>query len=145
MSEKPTNPKDALGIRKAPLSTVSMPVLMELGVAMMEGAKKYGRFNYRVIGVRYSVYFDACLRHLSLWWEGENIDAESGMPHVIKAMACLMILEDAKIHNKFVDDRPPKTEADWLLTINKKTEELIDKFPNSIEPYTELNKNDNRE
>src|SRR5271170_6356732 len=49
---KASNPKDALGIRKVPFSTISMPVLAELGVAMLEGALKYGRHNYRAIGVK---------------------------------------------------------------------------------------------
>lgn len=77
MTSKPTNPKDAFGIKKASLSCVSSPVLMELGIAMQEGACKYGRHNYRVIGVRGSVYYDATLRHLMSWWEGEDIDPDS--------------------------------------------------------------------
>lgn len=64
MSEKPTNPKDSVGIRKAPMSTVSAVVMAEVGVAMLEGAAKYGRHNYRAVGVRASVYYDATLRHL---------------------------------------------------------------------------------
>jgi hypothetical protein len=68
MSEtKDTNPKDACGIKKAPLSTVSGPVLMELGVSMLEGSLKYGRHNYRVAGVRASVYYDALQRHMVSW------------------------------------------------------------------------------
>ena len=39
---KETNPKDAVGIKKAPISTVSGAVMAELGLAMMEGALKYG-------------------------------------------------------------------------------------------------------
>ena len=73
---KPTNPKDALGVRKVPFSTISAPVIAELGVAMLEGAMKYGRHNYRVIGVRGSVYYDAVMRHMFSWWEGENIDPD---------------------------------------------------------------------
>ena len=61
---KETNPKDAVGIKKAPMSTVSAAVIAELGLAMMEGARKYGRHNYRVSGIRMSVYYDAALRHL---------------------------------------------------------------------------------
>ena len=71
---KPTNPKDALGIRKVPASTISAPVKLELGLAMMEGALKYGRHNYRDIGVRASVYYDALTRHIDSWWEGEDTD-----------------------------------------------------------------------
>jgi len=55
-TNKQTNPKDAMGIKKVPLSCVPLPVAMELGIAMLEGARRYGRHNYRVIGVRASVY-----------------------------------------------------------------------------------------
>ena len=34
---KASNPKDLVGVRKAPMSTVSGAVLAELGVAMLEG------------------------------------------------------------------------------------------------------------
>ena len=139
MSEKPTNPKDALGIRKAPLSTVSMPVLMELGVAMMEGGMKYGRHNYRVIGVRASVYYDALIRHMASWWEGEDIDADSGCNHITKAIATLVVLRDAMIQNKLVDDRPPKSKDNWMKEMNDKASVLIDKYPNPKEAYLEKN------
>ena len=32
---KPTNPKDAIGSAKAPISTVSAPVIMEMGLGML--------------------------------------------------------------------------------------------------------------
>jgi hypothetical protein len=57
---------------------VSAPVLAEVGLGMLEGGHKYGRHNYRAIGVRTSIYYDAAMRHLTAWWEGEDIDAESG-------------------------------------------------------------------
>ena len=82
--KKATNPKDAVGIKKVPLSTVSSKVIMEMGLGMLEGARKYGRHNYRVAGVRASVYYDACMRHLMAWWEGEDIDPDSGLHHIIK-------------------------------------------------------------
>jgi hypothetical protein len=129
-SEKPSNPKDAVGIRKAPLSTVSAPVLAELGVAMLEGARKYGRHNYRVIGVRASVYYDATLRHMMQWWEGEDVDEDSGLSHVTKAIASLVVLRDAMIQQKFVDDRPPVSRP-WIKELNKKAGEVLDKHPDA--------------
>ena len=75
---KQTNPKDALGIKKAPISTVPANVILETGLALLEGARKYGRHNYRIMGVRASVYYDAVVgRHLAQWWEGEDIDKDS--------------------------------------------------------------------
>src|ERR1700761_3416714 len=84
---KRSNPKDAVGTGKVPVSTVSAPVIAEVGLAMLEGARKYGRHNYRAIGVRASVYYDAAQRHLMAWWEGQDIDPASGLSHVSKAIA----------------------------------------------------------
>jgi hypothetical protein len=108
-TQKPTNPKDAVGIKKAPMSTVSAAVLAEVGVGMLEGALKYGRHNYRGVGVRASVYYDATIRHLFSWWEGEDIDPDSQLSHVTKAICSLVVLRDAMIQDKCEDDRPPRS------------------------------------
>jgi len=140
LNKKSTNPKDAIGIKKVPLSTVSSVVLMEMGLGMLEGACKYGRHNYRIAGVRSSVYYDACMRHMMAWWEGQDIDPESGLHHISKAMSCLAVIRDAMHNNKLNDDRPPKLpNQDWVSELNKKAEYILSKFPNPEEAYTELN------
>lgn len=128
MSEvnKPTNPKDAIGIRKAPVSTVPMNVVAEMGVGMLEGAAKYGRHNYRGVGVRASVYFDATMRHLIAWWEGEDADPDSGMPHVAKALCSLAVLRDAQMQGKVEDDRPPRSRP-FYPRLNDAASGLLDK------------------
>jgi len=135
---KDSNPKDSVGTKKVPFSTVSAPVVAEIGLAMLEGARKYGRHNYRAIGVRASVYYDACKRHLDAWWEGEDIDPDSGLNHIIKALACLVVLRDSMRMGNWVDDRPPKVPSGWVQELNKKAEEIIKKYPNALEPYTQL-------
>lgn len=135
MSEKnikESNPKDALGIKKAPMSTVSMPVMMEIGTAMLEGGLKYGRHNYRAIGIRASVYYDALMRHVGAWWEGEDIDPASGLNHIVKALATLVVMRDAMIQDKMCDDRPPKSPKGWLDTLNAKAQKLIEQYPNPL-------------
>jgi len=134
---KESNPKDALGARKPPLSTLSMPVLFECGNAMLEGACKYGRHNYRVIGVRASVYFDAAHRHLAAYWEGEDIDPDSGVHHVTKAIATLMVLRDAMLQDKVHDDRPPRSQEDWMESAQESTDEVLARYPDPLPPYTE--------
>jgi hypothetical protein len=136
--KKDTNPKDAVGVRKAGMSCVPAEVLLELGLAMQEGARKYGKFNYRVAGVRASVYYDAAMRHLMAWHEGEDIDPDSGLSHLTKAMACLCVIRDATFRNHFVDDRPPSLPVGWQVDLNKKAGDLIDRLPNAKKPYTNL-------
>ena len=133
---KPSNPKDSVGISKAPLSTVPAEVLLEVGLAMMEGARKYARHNYRTVGVRSSVYYDATMRHLMSWWEGEDIDPDSGLSHITKAIASLVVLRDAMVNNKLTDDRPPELPEGWMQELNKKAKEIIEKYPESKGAHT---------
>ena len=135
--KKETNPKDAVGVAKVPMSTVPSAPIMELGLAMMEGARKYGRHNYRTAGIRYSVYYDAALRHLMDWYEGTDVDPDSGLSHITKAMACLVVLRDGMIHGNAIDDRPPRMKEGWQQELNKKAAEIIEKYPNAKEPFTE--------
>src|SRR3972149_8197470 len=102
MNEKLSNPKDAVGCSKAPFSTVPARVMAEIGLALLEGSCKYGRHNYRTVGVRASIYYDACFRHLTAWWEGQDIDPDSGLPHIVKALACLTVLRDSQTAGNWV-------------------------------------------
>jgi hypothetical protein len=136
--KKDTNPKDACGTAKGPLSTVSGPFIHAVGLALMEGARKYGRHNYRACGVRYSVYYDALMRHMTAWWEGEDNDPDSGLPHPVKAAACLAVLFDSMVQQNATDDRPPKSPQDWMDRINDGAKVMLEKYPESLPPHTEL-------
>lgn len=115
MTEKPSNPKDIIGSGKAPLSALPFRVLWGLGLAMLEGASKYGRHNYRAVGVRASVYFDAAMRHIGAWWEGEDLDpdSEAKLNHIDKAIVSLMVLRDSMLQGNWTDDRPPRAPTDF--------------------------------
>lgn len=134
---KDTNPKDAVGTRKVPLSVVPTQVTYEVALGMLEGARKYGRHNYRIAGVRASVYYDAAKRHLDDWWEGTDIDPDSGLNHVSKAITALYVLRDAMINDKWTDDRPPKVRnPEWMKQMNEAASKIIDKYPDAKAPYT---------
>lgn len=136
--EKPSNPKDSVGIKKVPFSTIPAPVMAEVGLAMLEGARKYGRHNYRSIGVKSSVYYDATLRHLTSWWEGQNDDPDSGLSHITKAIACLVVLRDSDLIGNLNDDRPLKHSEDWQKKLNKLAEEIINKYPDAKKAFTQI-------
>ena len=131
------NPKDAIGSKKPPMSAVPANVLRELGVAMLEGAVKYGRHNYRVAPIRASVYYDAVLRHIIKWWEGEDIDPDSGLHHLVKAVACLVVVRDAMLQETIIDDRPPPQTIDnFERYLTGLVEDIIDSCENPRAPYT---------
>jgi hypothetical protein len=93
---------------------------------MLEGAAKYGRHNYRGVGVRASVYFDATMRHLIAWWEGEDVDPDSQLSHVTKALVSLAVLRDAMMQSKCEDDRPPRS-APFYPELNERSSSILDK------------------
>lgn len=134
---KETNPKDAVGVRKVPLHVVPARVTAEVGLALLEGARKYGSYNWRAAGVRASVYFDATRRHMDDWWEGVDIDPDSGLSHVTKAIASLTVLRDSMMHGNWQDDRPIRAEAGWVQDMNGKAAEIIDRYPEAKAPFTE--------
>ncbi|MFE1815612.1 dATP/dGTP diphosphohydrolase domain-containing protein [Metapseudomonas otitidis] len=102
---KPTNPKDAIGSGKLPLHLWPATATALGSLGLLDGMLKYGRSNFRAIGVRASIYYDAACRHLNAWFEGEEEDPDSGLPHLAHALACLAIIVDAKAAGKLNDDR----------------------------------------
>lgn len=137
---KASNPKDVVGSTKPTFTTVPHTFTALLGAAWLEGGLKYGRHNYRVVGVRASIYIDACMRHLTKYWElGEWIDEDSGLPHVVKAAACLGVLLDAHVCGKLTDDRPPQVPKEFWKDLERVTKEIIARAPNPpVEPFTKL-------
>lgn len=104
-TSKPTNPKDAIGCDKLPLHLWPETATVLGSLGLMDGALKYGRSNWRAAGVRASIYVDAIRRHLGRWFEGENLDPDSNLPHMAHVLACAAILVDAQAAGKLNDDR----------------------------------------
>lgn len=104
---KHTNPKDALGAAKLPLDLVPSTIQAYASVSFAEGALKYGKYNWRAIGVRASIYTAAAMRHLQKWHNGEERDPETNVPHLASVIACVGIILDARHAGRLNDDRPP--------------------------------------
>lgn len=105
LGTKHSNPKDAIGADKIPLHLWPEMASVLGSLAFLDGALKYGKFNFRAIGVRASIYVDAARRHLNAWMEGEDIDPESGVPHLGHLLACAAILVEAQANGNLTDDR----------------------------------------
>jgi hypothetical protein len=119
-TEAGINPKDILGLEKAPLRLIPGPSLVRLSKAMELGAKKYGPYNWRAKAVRYSVYLEAAMRHILSALDGEDLDRESGQPHAAHAMACMAIVLDAQATGNLIDDRPtPGVTAQLIAETTK--------------------------
>ena len=102
---KPTNPKDIVATTKLPLHLIPMITQAYLAIGHFNGLGKYGRDNWRASGVLASVYVSAALRHINSWNEGEELDPDDGVPHLMGAITSLSILIDAQYTGVLNDDR----------------------------------------
>lgn len=102
-----TNPKDLLGVKKISITKLPSVAILHASHAMMNGAAKYGSYNWRAKPVVASIYVDAMLRHILAWFdEKEELASDSGVHHLGHAMACPAILLDAMATGNLIDDRP---------------------------------------
>ena len=106
-STKDGNPKDGLGDKKVPLWLCSPIAKAAWSAAQFVGMTKFGAWNWRVTGVRASVYLSAMQRHMDRYLSGEEIDPVDKTPHLGHIMACCAIILDAKAAGNLTDDRPP--------------------------------------
>ncbi len=136
MNERGYNPKDLIGMTKAPLRLVPPALVIETAKAMAEGARKYGPYNWRTDNpVRMSIYLEALERHLQAFRDGENNAIDSGVSHLSHMAACLAIIMDAWPIGQLVDDRPPKGPAAQLLALQ--IEDGTVKKETAVENYDE--------
>jgi hypothetical protein len=112
---KPTNPKQAYGDKKPPLSYFPMAALLEGLEALYDGKLKYGPFNWRDNPVEAMTYVDAAFRHLKLFSVGEEQTRDTLVSNLGAVIACCAILLDAQAHGTLIDNRRHSTvDADLL-------------------------------
>jgi hypothetical protein len=102
----PDDPKGHAGSLKCPLNLLPPVAMNETAWVLKLGAEKYGPWNWRHSGVCASTYVAAAMRHLSAWWDGEDLDPESGRTHLAHVAACMAILIDAERAGTLRVDRP---------------------------------------
>ena len=69
------------------------------------GASKYNAYNF-VKGAPVSESVDSLMRHLDAWWNGEDIDPESGCHHLGHVAWNAMRLAHEARSRPDLDDRP---------------------------------------
>jgi hypothetical protein len=90
---------------KPQLGLVPKSLLWAVGTILTFGANIYGRDNWRK-GLAWSRPYDALLRHLTAWWNGESLDLESGKSHLWHAGCELAFLIEYEETKTGEDDRP---------------------------------------
>jgi hypothetical protein len=105
------NPKDLFGAKKVSLSKFPAVAVAHGAHAMMDGADKYGAYNWRDKAVIASIYVDASKRHIDNWYEGQKRAKDSEVHHLGHALACIAIMLDAEETGNLIDDRPAGAEV----------------------------------
>ena len=105
------NPKTRLGALKVPLHLVPPSASHYLALALADGAKKYGPYNWRGEPISVSTYYGAMKRHVDAFWDGQDEASDSNVHHLAHAMACCALMLDAMECGKLVDDRPTEGPA----------------------------------
>lgn len=89
---------------KPDLSLTPLETLFDEARVWMYGEKKYARFNWQK-GMKWSVPLACALRHLAAWQRGEDLDPESGQPHLAHVMCNVRMLTYYAEHYPEGDDR----------------------------------------
>ena len=89
---------------KPDLSLIPLETLEDEARVWMYGEKKYKRFNW-MKGMAWSIPLACMLRHLAAYQRGEDIDPESGQPHMAHVMCNARMLTYYAKHYPEGDDR----------------------------------------
>ncbi len=93
------------GSKLARYDLIPGDVLHALAEHYGRGSLKYADRNWQK-GYKWSLSFAALNRHLWAWWEGEDIDAETGSNHMVAVIWHAVALLWYARHRKELDDRP---------------------------------------
>lgn len=102
-----TNAAWKFDTNKPRMDLLDAEALEGLAAVLSFGAEKYAPNNWRK-GMQYSRLSGALLRHLFAIQRGEDIDPESGLPHIDHVGCCWMFLSNYMKNAKYksLDDRP---------------------------------------
>lgn len=98
------------GQKQARLGSIDPQALMEMAKVAGFGEVKYDRLNY-LKGYDWSLSYDAAQRHFHAFWSGEDLDPESGLPHLAHAGWHCMAMLAFMIHGLGTDNRYRKGDA----------------------------------
>lgn len=90
---------------KPDYSLIPMWTLQAEAQVWAHGKQKYAAWNWAK-GMPWSVPFACAMRHLAAWQSGQDIDEESGLPHLAHAMCNLRMLTLYAENYLDGDDRP---------------------------------------
>lgn len=89
---------------KPPCELLSPIAALATSAVLAKGAIKYSSHNWRK-GLAWSRVLGATFRHLFAFMNGEDLDPETGLPHLDHAACEIMFLQEFYRTRKDLDDR----------------------------------------
>lgn len=131
------------GVKPERHSLIPVEALNSIARLYGVGAKKYDAHNWRK-GYEWSKSYDAMNRHMALFWSGEDIDPETGEPHMaavaFHAMTLIVFMqEQPEFDDRYIPERvqDPSDEALALLREKLTTPAVEFNFnPVTLRPHT---------
>lgn len=111
---------------KVRLDLLSSKWICGVGDVLGFGARKYKDDNWRE-GIHSRRLLAACLRHVFAYLDGEDLDAESGLSHLLHASCCLQFAYELSITRPDLDDRYRPLDNSFLSALldNKDTRTIL--------------------
>lgn len=95
---------------KPPLALLPSEGVRQVALVQAYGAKKYGSFHDYRSGMEASRTMSCAIRHIMAFMDGEDLDPESGHPHLAHAATRLLFAIQNIKDGTIEDDRFKKEE-----------------------------------
>ena len=89
---------------KPRLDLIPHEAILGMGLVFDAGARKYSDRNWEK-GMPLGKLYASAMRHLVAWQSGNDIDAESGLPHLAHALTNIAMLYALSLRRPDLDNR----------------------------------------
>jgi hypothetical protein len=94
---------------KPRIDLVPTSAVLALAEVLTVGAEKYKERNWEM-GMDHSICYASAMRHLLKYWSGEDLDSESGKPHLAHVLTNIAFLIEYQKTCPQLDNRPHLTK-----------------------------------
>jgi hypothetical protein len=125
------------GVKPERHSLIPVEALNSIARLYGVGAKKYDAHNWRK-GYEWSKSYDAMNRHMALFWSGEDIDPETGEPHMaavaFHAMTLITFMqEQPEFDDRYIPERVQEPVEDPIFLGHRKPDEGLVELRRQLE------------
>jgi hypothetical protein len=117
----PTDKAVKFDAGKLPYHLIPWDAMDSIVAVLRFGAAKYGERNWEQ-GGSWSRDFGALMRHMTAYWQGQDLDLESGLPHLAHAGCCVLFMLAYFLRKIGTDNRPKTDQTPFCCVAHAKGE-----------------------